>query len=277
MPKKPIAAKVRKFTDKQQQKLLQQQQKHDARTAHAAAMAAHKERNRSQPIHSADAAASIDPAPQLQCGDYGAAGGPDETNGAGDLELSDLGIGALWKRGGARKKNSLIKTPEQMAALRRRVWQLMAKKELGKVQRLKSNNHKEALINYKRMATVCLKIGRQRAMQSQKTMRETVWRAKRLTREMQGYWKRFDRVERETKRRLEKEAEEQRKHDVEVNEVLRQQRKLNFLITQTELYAHFMSRKVGNGSDEEQMKILQQLDEDDSNGALNASADDYDW
>lgn len=48
-------------------------------------------------------------------------------------------------------------------------------------------------------------------MQSQKNMKETIWRAKRLTREMQGYWKRYDRVERETKRRMEKEAEEQRK------------------------------------------------------------------
>lgn len=56
-------------------------------------------------------------------------------------------------------------------------------------------------------------------IQSQKNMKETIWRAKRLTREMQSYWKRYDRVERETRRRLEKEAEEQRKMDVELIEV----------------------------------------------------------
>lgn len=50
-------------------------------------------------------------------------------------------------------------------------------------------------------------------------MKETVWRLKRLTREMQSYWKRYDRVERETRRRMEKEAEEQRKMDVELMEV----------------------------------------------------------
>lgn len=93
-------------------------------------------------------------------------------------------------------------------------------------------------------------------------MKETIWRAKRLTREMQSYWKRYDRVERETRRRLEKEAEEQRKMDVEMIEAKRQQRKLNFLITQTELYAHFMSRKVGKVYTEEQMRILNQLDEE---------------
>lgn len=47
------------------------------------------------------------------------------------------------------------------------------------------------------------------------------------------------------RRQAEKEAEEQRKLDVELMEARRQQRKLNFLITQTELYAHFMAKKLG--------------------------------
>lgn len=110
-----------------------------------------------------------------------------------------------------RKKMALAKTPEAKAARRRKLWQLMAKKELGKVQRSKASNHKEMLISCKRVATLCMRTFRQKAMQSQKNMKETIWRAKRLTREMQGYWKRYDRVERETKRRMEKEAEEQRK------------------------------------------------------------------
>lgn len=117
--------------------------------------------------------------------------------------------GGPSKRG--RKKQALLKTPEVLAARRRKIWQLMAKKELGKVQRAKANNHKEVLTSCKRYATMCMKVSRQKAMMSQKNMKETVWRAKRLTREMQGYWKRYDRVERETRRRMEKEAEEQRK------------------------------------------------------------------
>lgn len=110
-----------------------------------------------------------------------------------------------------RKKSELSKTPEAIAARRRKLWIIMAKKELGKVQRAKSNNHKEIVTSCKRISSLCVKTFRQKAMQSQKNMKETIWRAKRLTREMQGYWKRYDRVERETKRRLEKEAEEQRK------------------------------------------------------------------
>lgn len=172
------------------------------------------------------------------------------------------------------KKKHLKKNPEIMTARRKKVWILMCKKEVGKVQRAKTNNHKEVLASCKKAAQLCMRYCRQKAMQSQKNMKETLWRAKRLTREMQSYWKRYDRVERETKRRMEKEAEEQRKMDVEIIEAKRQQRKLNFLITQTELYAHFMSRKLKKGSPDEQLLILSQLDEE-KNPRL-ASIDDYD-
>lgn len=164
--------------------------------------------------------------------------------------------------GRKKGKKMLMKTPELMQARRRKIWQVMAKKEIGKFQRSKANNHKEVMTNCRKVAVICQKVARQKAMESQKKMRETVWRAKRLTREMQSYWKKYDRVERETRRRMEKEAEEQRKMDVELIEAKRQQRKLNFLITQTELYAHFMSKKLGQQTQEEQIRILSQLDED---------------
>ena len=45
-----------------------------------------------------------------------------------------------------------------MAARRKKVWQLMAKKELGKIQRAKVNNHKEMLTSCKRVASFCLKV-----------------------------------------------------------------------------------------------------------------------
>lgn len=175
--------------------------------------------------------------------------------------------------GRGRKRKSMFKTPELMNHRRRKIWQMMAKKEIGKFQRTKANNHKEMLTNCKKTAALCQKVARQKAMESQKRQKETIWRAKRLTREMLSYWKKYDRVERENRRRIEKEAEEQRKMDVELVEVKRQQRKLNFLITQTELYAHFMSHK-GDLSSEERQRILNQLDEEPSPRL--AAIDNYD-
>uniref|UniRef100_A0A2S2R0E5 Chromatin-remodeling ATPase INO80 n=1 Tax=Sipha flava TaxID=143950 RepID=A0A2S2R0E5_9HEMI len=162
------------------------------------------------------------------------------------------------------KKKALLeaKTAQVIFMKRKKLWLHMSKKEMGKVHRMKNNNHKEILITCRRTAQSCMKHLRQKAIQSQKNMKENVWRAKRLTREMLSYWKRYDRNERETRKKQEKEAEEQRKMDVELMEAKRQQRKLNFLITQTELYAHFMSKKLGQSSAEEQLRILNQLDEE---------------
>jgi len=101
---------------------------------------------------------------------------------------------------------------------------------------------------------------------------------------MVAYWKRFEKVEKEHRRKAEKEAQEQRKMDLELREMKRQQRKLNFLITQTELYAHFMARKLTGETDEDKMKILSQLDEGESgssravNGGMvtDVASSDYD-
>ena len=48
----------------------------------------------------------------------------------------------------------------------------------------------------------------------------------------------------------------------------RQQRKLNFLITQTELYAHFMARKIHGEKDRDATSILRRLDEGPSGGSM---------
>lgn len=65
----------------------------------------------------------------------------------------------------------------------------------------------------------CVRERRRGALQSQKTTKETPSRARRLTREMLIYWKRFEKVEKEHRKRAEKEAQEQRKHDLELMEV----------------------------------------------------------
>ena len=58
------------------------------------------------------------------------------------------------------------------------------------------------------------------------------------------FWKRNEREEREARKRAEKEALDKLKKEEELREAKRQQRKLNFLITQTELYSHFVGSKI---------------------------------
>lgn len=68
-------------------------------------------------------------------------------------------------------------------------------------------------------------------------------RGKRAVKEMLQFWKRNEKEEREARKRAEKEAQEAIKREEELREAKRQQRKLNFLITQTELYSHFIGNK----------------------------------
>ncbi|XP_028295465.1 chromatin-remodeling ATPase INO80 isoform X2 [Gouania willdenowi] len=154
-------------------------------------------------------------------------------------------------------------TVEQLNARRRKVWLTIAKKEIPKSFKQKTSAKNLVLTNAKKLAHQCMREVRRAAIQAQKNCKETLPRARRLTKEMMLYWRKYDKVEKEHRKRAEKEALEQRKLDEEMREAKRQQRKLNFLITQTELYAHFMSGKasVGPGEDAAQEEILRKLDD----------------
>lgn len=173
-------------------------------------------------------------------------------------------------------------TVEQLNARRRKVWLTIAKKEIPKTFKQKTSAKNLVLTNAKKLAHQCMREVRRAAIQAQKNCKETLPRARRLTKEMMLYWKKYDKVEKEHRKRAEKEALEQRKLDEEMREAKRQQRKLNFLITQTELYAHFMGGK-GPGA-EGQEEILSQLDDsaahrqiDIGGGVMvNVGQEDYD-
>ena len=53
-----------------------------------------------------------------------------------------------------------------------------------------------------------------------------------------------EKKERESRKKAEKEAMDKVKKEEEMREAKRAARKLNFLITQTELYSHFIGDKV---------------------------------
>lgn len=70
-------------------------------------------------------------------------------------------------------------------------------------------------------------------------------RGRRLVREVASYWRRAERDAIENRKRAEREELELRRRQTEQKEVERQKKKLEFLLTQTELYSHFIGRKMG--------------------------------
>ncbi|XP_043930139.1 chromatin-remodeling ATPase INO80 [Protopterus annectens] len=175
-------------------------------------------------------------------------------------------------------------TVEQLNARRRKVWLSIVKKEIPKAFKQKASARNLIITNSKKLAHQCMREVRRAAIQAQKNCKETLPRARRLTKEMLLYWKKYEKVEKEHRKRAEKEALEQRKLNEEMREAKRQQRKLNFLITQTELYAHFMSHKRAEGADSMQEEILRKLEDNSTHRhidlgggvVLSVRQDDYD-
>jgi chromatin-remodeling ATPase INO80 len=96
----------------------------------------------------------------------------------------------------------------------------------------------------KRIATLCSMQARKPFTRTAKANKDMQVKAKRLMREMLVFWKKNEREERDVRKREQKEATDRAKVEEEKREAARQARKLEFLISQTELYSHFVGNKL---------------------------------
>lgn len=143
-----------------------------------------------------------------------------------------------------KKKKSV-----NMDLIRRKHWKLIAKKEIPKAFRNRLQNRASQLVLLRKVSRDIMKRQRANASASLKLSKEKSGRARRITREMQLFWKKYNKVEKVHRKKAERHALEQIRLDEELREAKRQQRKLNFLISQTELFAHFMSKKLSKEQD----------------------------
>ncbi|KAF9431688.1 putative DNA helicase ino80 [Entomortierella beljakovae] len=128
---------------------------------------------------------------------------------------------------------------------RREIWDLIAHKHIREMTKIVSNSTTVKLQNCKKVAQLCQREARKAASRSVRTSKEIHTKARKANREMLIFWKRNEREERDLRKKAEKEAIEKLRIEEEMREARRQARKLNFLITQTELYSHFIGKKIG--------------------------------
>lgn len=131
--------------------------------------------------------------------------------------------------------------------------------------------------NCKKVAQYCQKEARRAATKSGRAHRDVQNKAKKAMKEVRRlgqansdlvycviavgltpcpsqmllFWKKNEKEERELRKKAEKEALERVRLEEERREAQRQARKLNFLITQTELYSHFIGKKIKTSAAEE--------------------------
>lgn len=91
---------------------------------------------------------------------------------------------------------------------------------------------------------MCSLAARKPYVRTAKAAKDVQAKGKRLMREMLVFWKKNEKEEREVRRREHKEAMDRARIEEEKREAARQARKLEFLISQTELYSHFVGNKL---------------------------------
>ena len=124
------------------------------------------------------------------------------------------------------------------------IWRDLARKDVNKVYRLATDSYTTKSSNLKKTAILASKEAKRWQLRTNKGQKDLQARAKRVMRDMMGFWKRNEREERDLRKAAEKQELENARKEEADREAARQKRKLNFLISQTELYSHFIGKKI---------------------------------
>ncbi|PWN36896.1 uncharacterized protein FA14DRAFT_119093 [Meira miltonrushii] len=143
-----------------------------------------------------------------------------------------------------RRENALIDA-------HKKIWTSIARRDVPKVYRIVQAGVTNKAMYWRRLSGVVAREAKRGASRGNKTAKDQQQRARKVMREMLVYWRKNEKEERELRKKAEKEALEKAKKEEEMREAKRQARKLNFLITQTELYSHFVGNKLKTSEAEE--------------------------
>ncbi|OWB80894.1 hypothetical protein B5S32_g5218 [[Candida] boidinii] len=124
------------------------------------------------------------------------------------------------------------------------IWKDLSRKDGPKAYRMLQQSIQSKQINLRKTALLAARESKRWSLKTNKNQKDLITKARRSMREMLNFWKKNEREERELRKKAEKEAADLVKKEEEEREAKRQARKLNFLITQTELYSHFIGNKI---------------------------------
>lgn len=169
--------------------------------------------------------------------------GEDAANGgAGDTPMRTPKIKLTAKKPPSQKEIKAL--AKQFTTVYDGIWKDIAKKDASKVFKVIQASQNVRQTNARKTSALAAREARRWQIRTNKNTKDLQARAKRAMREMLGFWKKNEREERDLRKKAEKEALDLAKREEEQREARRQARKLNFLITQTELYSHFVGKKI---------------------------------
>ncbi|KDR85120.1 hypothetical protein GALMADRAFT_218196 [Galerina marginata CBS 339.88] len=142
--------------------------------------------------------------------------------------------------------NAMMKRIKSLEEAQRKVWTNIARRDVAKARVYKYHalGYQTRQAQLERIAKLASIQARKPFTKTAKANKDFQAKAKRLMREMQVFWKKNEKEERDVRKREQKEAMDRLKIEEEKREAARQARKLEFLISQTELYSHFVGSKL---------------------------------
>jgi len=143
-----------------------------------------------------------------------------------------------------KKTNGKPISDKVETGLIRKAWGYMMKKDIPKGYKSMQKQRGDIRNGCKRVAQLCFKEVQKKANKLQREVKDMVPRAKRLSREVASYWRRKEKETGEMRKKREKEEVESRKKLEEEQESIRQRKRLEYLMKQSELYSHFMAQKL---------------------------------
>ncbi|KKA27975.1 hypothetical protein TD95_004416 [Thielaviopsis punctulata] len=124
------------------------------------------------------------------------------------------------------------------------IWRDLARKDVNKACKVAADSYATKASNLKKTALLASKEAKRWQLRTNKSAKDQQARAKRVMRDMMSFWKRNEREERDLRKAAERQELENQRREEADREAARQKRKLNFLISQTELYSHFIGKKI---------------------------------
>ncbi|WIA08331.1 hypothetical protein OEZ85_007772 [Tetradesmus obliquus] len=162
------------------------------------------------------------------------------------------GVGDGEQQAAAKRRRGAHLPPEAQAAWEdaalAKAWQVLVRRDVPRAAKLAAARRAGVAAEAERLAESC---SRELRLRAAKAAREAGRGAgaslRRLLRDGQAWWRAAGREVVGASRAAARAAAEAARKAEEEREARRQQQRLNFLLTQTELYSHFMKNKLGTG------------------------------
>lgn len=127
----------------------------------------------------------------------------------------------------------------------KKAWNFLIRRDIPRSHKTMQKTRTDLRNNTKKFAQACYREILKKANKLQREAKESGSRAKKLQREMVSFWRRKEKETADMKRKREKEETDARKKREEEEETLKQRKRLEYIMRQSDIYSHFMAQKLG--------------------------------